>query len=314
MKYIEKPFQLPEKKDENWQYPKIPKWMPLSVVSMIAKKSIGEIRGGMGGTSADITKRTITQTDKMIRGYKDDIRIRIYRPEEDGPPRKCQIFMHGGGWIGGTIDAVEQYCRAIADRADAVVISVDYHLAPEYPYPCGLTDSYAALLWAWDNAEELGVDREKFSVSGDSAGGNFAAVMAIMARDEGRIKLDRQVLLYPVTTVTDDGLFESADGNYSAAVLGRLLNLWYMGRKGDVKNPKISPMYADLKGLPKSLTVVCEMDPLRFQGKKFAEKLSEAGVDSTCFMYLNTPHAFIDDTGTLPRAEDLIDEVAAFLA
>ena len=152
----------------------------------------------MGGDPRDITTRPIIINNETIQGYKNEMGVRIYSPEGD-TIRPLMMFYHGGGWIGGSLKAVEEYCKAVSDQADCVVISVDYHLAPEHPFPEGLEDSYTAIKWAVANRNRLHIDEKRIIVSGDSAGGNFSAVICLMAREKKEFSIWKQILIYPGT-------------------------------------------------------------------------------------------------------------------
>lgn len=290
----------------------IPRWVSDAAIKKRMDRQLSVMRKSMGGTSRDITTRVIWMQDHLIEGYREQIKLRRYWPAGEPKPRKLHLFLHGGGWFGGSLWAVEEYLKGLADRADAVVLSVEYSLAPEHPFPEGLMDGYEALKWAWERAEQLSADRARFSISGDSAGGNLAAAIAIMARDEGQIKLESQVLIYPVLDLTLPG---------AASPLGPLMTRpsmvmarWYLGDFDELADPRVSPMQAKSHSrLPRALVAVCEFDGLRRQGEAYAEALSEAGVDATLITYKNTQHGFIDNTGTQDQALDLIREVVRFL-
>lgn len=309
MKYIEKDYPATER-----QVSTLPHYLsklPYSVLKKRATAMIPNLRSSMGGISKCITMRPVVMEDVYIKGYKDDIRIRLYYPKEPAvTQRPLQLFIHGGGWFGGNIHIVEEYCKAIADRADAVIASVDYHLAPEHKYPCGLHDNYNALKWLWAHSEELGTDRNHYTISGDSAGGGYSAALTMMARDEGVISLSGQVLLYPCVRISDKGIVNPTGSN---EVFGRLVMDWYLGDQHEWDNPLVSPILGDFKGLPKAIVVICEFDELRHEGLEYAQKLSGAGVETVCYMYKNTQHAFIDNTGTLKQAADLIKDVSEFI-
>lgn len=275
------------------------------------KQQLHMMRKMMGGVSRDVTKRPVIMQDIVIAGYDDQpFKIRVYRPKEAGSNRRFMLYMHGGGWFGGSLWAVEEYCKAIADGADAVVISPEYHLAPETPFPGGLTDCYKALEYAWDHAAELGIDREKFTVSGDSAGGNYAAALCHMARDNGKVKLESQVLLYPALRMTEKGVASpGGDENEDTSIIIRI----YLNGQPECDNPYVSPILGDLKGMPRALVAICEFDGLRNEGREFCQKLDAAGGDARCLMYTNTYHAFIDNVGYMDQAADFIEETIAFL-
>ncbi len=309
MLLIEKMFPEPPQSPGAPMKP-IPKWVPTATIRKNMDKRLPMMRKAMGGDSRDVTTRPILMQDHIIDGYAAKIRVRRYFPEGDPRPRQAQLFLHGGGFFGGTIFAVEEYCKGLADRADCVVLSVEYHLAPEHPFPEGLMDCHSALLWAWHHADALGIDQARFSVSGDSAGGNFAAALCLMARDQGEIKLCAQILLYPLTDfVAPASPAGSGMDRASAVIYG-----WYLKDFKDLSDPRVSPVRAKhLGGLPRAMVVICEQDGLKDQGRAYAQALSDAGVESALVLYKNTPHAFIDNTGTTEQGLDLIREVVRFL-
>ena len=193
MECVEK--ELPGKQTKQPAKKKMEKMakLPSFLIKFLLKKNIKKIRAMMGGESKDITTRTIISEDKIISGYKNDLRIRIYKPEEN-VKRPLMVFFHGGGWIGGSLEAVEDYCKGVCDQTDCMVISVDYHLTPEHPYPEGVEDCYLAVKWAVKNKSELNIDENKIVVSGDSAGGNISAVLTLMAKDRKEFKKDLKQL------------------------------------------------------------------------------------------------------------------------
>jgi len=244
--------------------------------------------------------------------------------------RKAFIYIHGGGWVGGSVFAVENPCRLLAERADSVVFNIDYALAPEKPFPSGFNDCWNALKYIYDNAESYGIDREKIGMGGDSAGGNLTACVAVKDRDLGTNMLKYQVLLYPAVTFDNNiqGYKWNID-NYEIAeeqhaiiepglnlgrprdgVEGTGMNAMYLQGGEDARMPYISPVFAEKKGLCKCLIMVAEFDGLRVQGEYYGKLLSEAGVDTRVIRYKGVGHAFLDKLGVLPQAEDAVQEIA----
>lgn len=307
MRYVEREYEFEKIENEAFGgYIKIPAVM----TKFMIKASVKKIRAAMGGKSKDITKRKINFEDKNIKGYKNDIGIRIYSPEEK-KERPLMVFIHGGGWIGGSIDAVHDYCSAISDRADVVVVSVDYHLAPEARFPEGLEDCYLALKWATENSKELNIDLNNVTVSGDSAGGNYSAVLSFMARERKEFKINRQILLYPATDLTQ--MIGAGIGKQEAAFGQAMIEL-YLKDKSKVNDVNVSPMLnTDFKNLPEALLVVGDLDFLKESTLEYAKKLQFGGNKVSFSLYKNTRHAFIDNTGYCKQAEDLIDEVTEFI-
>ena len=286
-----------------------PPKMPYPAFKAMMRVALPKIRAAMGGSPRDITTQPIDATLHSVPGYRGDVPVRAYRPADARGALPLFCFFHGGGWVGGSAAATEPFCRAVAERAACVVVNVDYHLCPEHPYPHGLEDCYAAARWA-AHAPALGVDPARVAVGGDSAGGNLAAAVTLLARERGDLPLAKQVLLYPAVTL--ENLPSPLGGDFGA--FGRLLADWYAGGAAAAAQPTVSPLNASsLAGLPQALVVVAALDGLCAQGEQYARRLAEAGVDAACVRYLNTQHAFLDRLGTQPAAEDAVNEVAAFL-
>jgi acetyl esterase/lipase len=316
MKYTQKDYPLPAAQEVS----KKEKKKRVSVKKEKARLH-GEmltIRRSFGGVSRDVTRRPIVMEDKIIQSHDgESIRVRLYRPKAQRRrgAMPLQLYIHGGAWFAGTIQAVEEYCKALCDRADIIVASPEYRLSPEHKFPCGLMDCRAALLWLWENADYIGADRSSFSVSGDSAGGNYSAVLTQMVR-ETEVKLSSQILLYPVTRSLCSDYDEKSAKSNPMGIFGEVIGEWYMDNpKEQSRDPRVSPaFYEDLSGLPRAMVVVCDLDPLHVEGEEYAKMLSAAGVDTSLFMYRNTKHAFMDNVGTLKQAEDLVDDVVVFLS
>jgi acetyl esterase len=262
------------------------------------------------------------------------VKLWIYYPRrpEGKTGRPGFIYIHGGGWVGGTPFAVENPCRLLVERADCVVINVDYSLAPEKPFPNAFNDCFNTLKYIYENAEKYGIDKNKIGMGGDSAGGNLTAAVAVKDRDLGTNMLKYQVLLYPAVTFVDHGIegYEWKLSDYEMDPSQRELiepNLrlgrpreesddstgmagLYLQNNEDPKDTRISPIFADKKGLCKALIAVAEFDGLRIQGEVYGKMLTEAGVDTRIIRYKGVGHAFLDKLGVLPQAEDVIQEIA----
>ncbi|MCL2811221.1 MAG: alpha/beta hydrolase [Clostridia bacterium] len=287
-----------------------PPRVPYVAFKAMARANLAKMRAGMGGNSKDIVGQPVSTRQHVIEGHAGPVTVRIYAPEAKATAsRPLLVYFHGGGWFGGTMEAVEAFCQAVADQADAVVVNVGYHLCPEHPYPHGLEDCYRATLWAAGDPD-LGIDQNKVAVGGDSAGGNLAAAVSLMARDRGAPAINKQLLIYPAVTLHD---FVSPTGERGGA-FGRLLTDWYLAGATKTTDPYVSPILAPtLAGLPAALVAVCETDGLKEQGVAYAQKLADAGVEARCLLYKGADHAFIDNTGTQPAANDLAEESARFL-
>ncbi len=268
---------------------------------------IQKIRDAMGYPNKDIAVSKITNRSLDVPGPNGEIPIRLYTPEGENLP--IHIFFHGGGWIGGSVDVVENICRGIADKAKCIVINVDYRLAPEYKFPTGLEDAYASVLWAAENAEQLGGDPKRISVGGDSAGGNFATICCLLAKERQGPRISGQALLYACTDFSD--AFKKTDHD---SVLFRMIVKLYLKNKKQIRNPHCSPALAeDLSGLPPALVVTAEFCPFLNDGETYAKKLADAGVRVQAIRYNGVNHAFLDKVGVWKYADDCIEDIASFL-
>ena len=242
------------------------------------------------------------------------IPIRIYTPAGDGP-FPCLVYFHGGGWVVCDLDTHDVVCRAIARRAGAVVVNVDYRLSPEAKFPAAVDDAYAAVQWVAANAGRLGVDAHRMGVGGDSAGGNLAAVMCLRARDESGPRLALQVLVYPVTNLASfdtPSYREFGDGYYLTRAEMEWFRGHYLARGEDALNPYASPLLAeDLRGLPPALVITAECDPLRDEGEAYAKRLAEAGVEVAGVRYTGMIHPFFSLGGVFSQGRRAIEQVAA---
>ena len=220
-------------------------------------------------------------TNLSIPGPTDPIRVRHYRPiNGDGEP--LLVFYHGGGQVVGDIETHDDLCRHICREGGMHVLSVDYRLAPEHKAPAGSDDAYAAFGWALDHAGELGADLGRVAVGGDSAGGNLAAVVSLRARDEGTRLPAVQVLLYPVTNYAGETRSKTlfADGFFLTRKDIKWCGEKFIdGAPVDATDPRVSPLLADdLSGLPPALVLTAGFDPLRDEGRQYADAMREAGV------------------------------------
>jgi acetyl esterase len=260
-----------------------------------------------------------TVTDASIPGTGGDIPVRIYRPVDTASALPVVAYAHGGGFVFCDLDSHDGLCRNLANRIGAVVVSVDYRLAPESPWPAGAQDLYTAAEWVADNAGGLGVDPGRMVVGGDSAGGNLAAVTALMARDRGGPALAAQLLLYPVIAADFDTesyrLF--GEGFYNPKPALQWYWDQYVPTAADRRHPYASPLAADLHGLPPAVVAIAGHDPLRDEGVAYADALEAAGVPVTRLRYEGGVHGFITmpmlDLAQRARA-DVSDAVAQLVS
>ena len=252
--------------------------------------------------------------DRTIPGPAGDLPVRVYRPA-DGTGNPGIVYFHGGGWTICSLQTHDQSCRRLAAETGAVVVSVDYRLAPEHKFPAAAEDAYAATRHDAAQADELGSDPTRLAVAGDSAGGNLAAVVAQMARDQGGPELVFQLLVYPVVDGTREhpSFAENGEGYFLTADQMRWYWEQYTDRPSDRTEPYASPIVADdLSGLPPAMVVTAEFDPLRDEGEAYADALEAAGVPVTAHRAPGMFHGFYALSGVLDgatEANDLAHEV-----
>ncbi len=252
-------------------------------------------------------------SDRTIPGPGGDLPLRIYR-HGDGAGKPLLLFMHGGGFVLGNLDTHDDMARDLTAGSNCVTVSVGYRLAPEHPYPAATDDCLAALEWAAANAAELGADAGRIVVIGDSAGGNLAAVTALRARDAGGPSIAAQVLIYPTADLTA-AMLPAPDGNFYilSPETRKFFNDAYLGDPAQATLPHVSPGLAeDLSGLPPTLLVTAEYDPLCAQGEALAERYVQAGAVVTQTRYAGAIHGFA--TFPVPMSRDLQGQIAGWLA
>jgi acetyl esterase len=253
--------------------------------------------------------------DRAIPGPAGEIPVRIYWPRS-GQRVGLVVYYHGGGWVLGDLETHDATCRRLANASDCIVVAVDYRLAPEHKFPAAVEDCYAAALWAAENAASLGVDAARVAVAGDSAGGNLAAVVSLLAKQRGGPPLAHQALIYPVTDF--DFQRPSYQENAEGYLLTRQAMEWfwrqYLNDDAEGADPLASPLRApDLRGLPPATVITAEYDPLRDEGEVYAERLAQAGVPTTCVRYLGQIHGFISLEHLLPAGRQALLALGATL-
>ena len=238
-----------------------------------------------------------------------DIPIRTYLPAGVTDPPVC-VYLHGGGWVIGSIETHDGPCREIAARSGCAVVSVEYRLAPETKHPGPLEDCVAAVEWVAANGSDLGVDGSRLVVAGDSAGGNLAAAVTLIARERGGPAIAGQVLVYPVTDLSmgTASYVENAEGYFLTADAMR----WFIGHycDGAVDDPQVSPLRADLAGLPPALVITAEYDPLRDEGEAYAKRLEAAGVPTTLRRFDGQIHGFLGMYGMIDDGKVALEQIA----
>ena len=254
--------------------------------------------------------------DRIISPEGVDLRIRLYRPPALSGPLPVVVNFHGGGWVQGNIEQSEWASSRIAVRAGVVVISVAYRLAPEHVFPAGVEDSWAVTRWIHDNAADLGIDPDRLSVMGDSAGGNLAAVVALLARDAGAPAIRRQILIYPGVEMYDKWPSEirHADAPVLTSHNMRAFSRIYLGEAFGTEDWRASPFRAESHaGVAPALIQTAELDPLLDNGAHYAEALRADGVDVTYTEYPGLYHGFISLPGVMPRAAQALDQIVSVL-
>jgi acetyl esterase len=239
------------------------------------------------------------------------LKLRIYRPRDAAPRLPIVVNYHGGGWVSGDARQSEWWASSVAAQAGVVVATVEYRLAPESPFPGPPEDCYGATQWIVDHADELGVDASRLAVMGDSAGGNLAAAVSVMARDRGTPDIALQVLIYPSVELVEE--FPSETENAHAPILtSRDLDntpkLYFHNSDREMSDPYASPLRAKHDGLPPALVQTAQFDPLRDQGTAYADALRFAGVDVRLTNYVDAVHGYISLPGIMPAARQALAE------
>ncbi len=250
-----------------------------------------------------------------IPGADAAIPARAYAP--DGPGRcPVMLYFHGGGYVKGGIEESDRFCRHLAKVTRHLVLSIDYRLAPEHPFPAALDDAVAATLWARTHADDLGGAPGPVVVCGESAGGNLAAVTCLQLRSNPNITIRHQVLLQPVIDFTLS--FPSIAMPVTECLVPREDLAWYYrtyaGDRCDSRDPRVSPIFAeDLAGLPPALIIAAEYDTLRDEAEAYAGRLNSAGVASRYICANGMVHGFLQMRGLVPDAQAAVEEIARAL-
>lgn len=247
----------------------------------------------------------------MRTGPVGQILARVYRPRGMAKAQNLPVlvYFHGGGFVFANLDTYDPSCRALSNAAQAMVISVAYRQAPENPFPAAPEDAYAATQWVMNNIQHHGGDPKRVAVAGESAGGNLATVVCLMARDRKGMMPIHQLLVYPVSTWRTTN--QPSVVKYAAAKpLDAPMLAWFRGHylknMTDIANPYASPMEANLAGLPPATIVQAEIDPLQSQGTQYAAKLRAAGVPVTTRLYRNVPHEFFGQGAVVAQAKSAV--------
>jgi acetyl esterase len=253
--------------------------------------------------------------DLAIPGPGGPIAARLYRSAKNGK-LPVLVFFHGGGWVVGNIDSHEAMCRHVANRAECAILSVDYRMGPEHKFPAAVEDGFAATAWTADNAASLGVDPRQLAVGGDSAGGNLAAVVSLLARDKRAPRVSCQLLIYPATdaAMRHDSVARYAEGYVLTRATMRWFYEQYLRTPEDAADWRVSPLLApDLSRLPPAYVMTAGYDPLCDEGDAYAARLAAAGVPVTHRRFPGQVHGFVTNGRVIRAAETALDEVAAAL-
>jgi len=250
--------------------------------------------------------------DMKVPSFGADIPIRLYTPKTRASS-VILLYFHGGGWVLGSVDQVDYPCRLLANKTQGTVVSVDYRVAPEHKFPVPLEDCYAGTKWVADNAKRLSGSGEHLIVCGDSAGGNLAAAVSLMAKDRGGPLIASQILIYPIVDLLDESYRDFPDKMSPALTKDDMI--WfinhYKSRDDDLKNEYASPLRrADLTGLPSTLLITAEYDILTKQCNAYADKLRKAGVQVHSVHYPGLIHGFFTLPDMFDAAGDSMKRIA----
>ncbi|MBV8730759.1 MAG: alpha/beta hydrolase, partial [Acidobacteriia bacterium] len=253
--------------------------------------------------------------DRTVPGPGGPIPVRIYWPELHGG-LPALVYFHGGGWVLGNIESVDRTCRALARSSGSVVVNVEYRLAPEHQFPAAAEDAYAVTDYVASHPEAFGCDAQRIAVGGDSAGGNLAAVVCLMARDRGGPPIAFQLLVYPLTDYDDarPSSHEYAEGYFLTQAAVRYFWDQYVASPEEGRQPYASPLNAaSFAGLPPAMIITAECDPLRDQGEVYARRLAEAGVPVELRRYDGAIHVFFQMSGALDTGKRALADAGAAL-
>lgn len=261
----------------------------------------------MGAVRSDTVDDIACVRDLEVPTAAGSIPARVYVPEERQEPLPVVAFFHGGGWVLGGLDTHDGSCRSLARASGALVVSLDYRLAPEHPFPAAVDDVWATTTWLAGHADEIGGDPNRIAVAGDSAGGNLAAVAALLARDAGHPQLRGQLLIYPVTdaSMASRSYEENAEGYF----LTRADMEWFYGHYAPDRPAdwRLSPLLADLQGVAPAVVYTAEFDPLRDEGEAYAARLRDAGVLVEVVRMDGLVHGFFGMSATVDAARRAVD-------
>jgi len=246
----------------------------------------------------------------------NEIPVRYYMPKDTGP-FPLLIYFHGGGWVFGSLDAYDHLCQNIANRAQCMVCSVGYHLAPEHMYPFQLHEALKVVSWLFEHVDDLQVDPTHISIGGDSAGGNLSAAISWHFRDDQLCSLRSQVLFYPLLNASSQDTNSYQQYGYGYGLTKTDLQWFiqqYVPEKTDRFNPMVSPLLAtDVAQLPSTIIVTAEFDPLRDEAEQYAMRLYQEKIPITCIRYNGLIHGFLLSDGIFTKVDMIITELCQIL-
>lgn len=290
---------------------------PLDLVNLRA----ADVRGFFNQPNpvVDATAEPVDRVEnRTVPGPGGGIPVRVYVPKDSAGqgPLPITVYFHGGGWVIGTLEMYDATCTQIANRAGCIVVSVDYRLAPETPFPGAVDDAVAATRWVHQHAASLGGDPARMAVAGDSAGGNLCAVVAQQLRGSD-LSLCHQVLIYPITNLRCDSASYAENGPKNYLLSDALMHWFrdqYLPDASAIEDPRASPLLApDLAGLPPATVVTAEFDPLRDEGEAYGQALAAAGVPVTVRRWDGQMHGFAAMLGMLDAASEALNFFSAEL-
>jgi len=268
----------------------------------------------------------LTDPQKVAIGATEDLEIesdhgpipaRLYTPAATAGITPLVIFYHGGGFVIGDLETHDAVCRNLTNASLCRVLSVDYRLAPEHKFPAAVEDAFAAAKWAVAHSARLGIDGERIAVAGDSAGGNLAAVVCQLAQAQGGPRIGFQLLIYPVTKMdaTTESRKQFAQGYFLEQQTMNWFSDKYVGAADDYRDPRLSPLLAaNLEGLPAAMVITAGFDPLKDEGKAYADKLNDAGVPVVYVDYPGMVHGFFSMSGAVPEAREAVENAGRAIA
>lgn len=285
---------------------------PLETLPVAEARALREGMLAMAGEPAPVAG----VEDRVIPGPGGaPLTVRIYTPRGDTSARPAFVYFHGGGWVIGDLETHDNVCRELTRRSGAVGIAVEYRLSPEAKFPAGVEDCFAAAKWVADNAAKLGIDADRISVAGDSAGGNMATVVSMKCRDEAGPALALQILIYPWLDLGDvqtASRIEFKEEHFLTVTGLQWFAGHYLVNIEDVAHPHASPFRAEnLRDLPPALIITAECDPLCGEGEAYGQRLKQAGVPVTYTRYRGMIHGFFSMMGAIPASYRAVDQVAA---